>query len=320
MLISTGCGIPGVMASRTIENEHDRRMTVMTTTFMPCGAKLPIIALISGAILNGAWWVAPSAYFLGIFSVIVSGIILKKTRMFAGDPSPFVMELPAYHLPTITNILRSMWERAWSFIRKAGTVILISAVTVWFLSGFGFTGGKFGMVKDLDDGLLALIGGAIAWIFSPLGFGTWDAAAAVITGLVAKENVVGTMGVLYGFAEVTEDGSEIWDAFAAHFTVFSAYAFLAFNLLCAPCFAAIGAIRREMNNAKWTWFALGYQTVYAYGAALVIYQLGALFSGGGFGAGTVSAFAVLALFIYLLVRKPGRKARIRPDKTAGSAA
>ncbi|MDR1059578.1 MAG: ferrous iron transporter B [Treponema sp.] len=312
MLIATGCGIPGVMASRTIENEHDRRMTVMTATFMPCGAKLPIIALISGAVLGGAWWVAPSAYFLGILSVILSGIILKKTRIFAGDPSPFVMELPAYHLPTITNVLRSMWERAWSFIRKAGTVILVSAVLVWFLSSFGFTGGGFGMVEDLNDGLLASIGEAIAWIFAPLGFGTWDATVAAITGLIAKENVVGTMGVLYGFGEVAEDGIEIWGAFAAHFTVVSAYAFLAFNLLCAPCAAAIGAIRREMNNPRWTWFALGYQTVYAYVIALIIYQLGAFFSGGGFRVGTAFGFAALALIICLLVRKP-----FRPSKSPG---
>jgi ferrous iron transport protein B len=311
MLIATGCGIPGVMASRTIENEHDRRMTVMTATFMPCGAKLPIIALISGAVLGGAWWVAPSAYFLGIFSVIVSGIILKKTRMFAGDPSPFVMELPAYHLPTITNILRSMWERAWSFIRKAGTVILISAVLIWFLSSFGFTGQGFGMVENLNDGLLAAVGGAIAWIFAPLGFGSWDAAVATITGLVAKENVVGTMGVLYGYAEAAEDGVEFWQTFAANFTVISAYAFLAFNLLCAPCFAAIGAIRREMNNPRWTWFALGYQTAFAYTIALIIYQLGTLFSGGGVGAGTISAFAALALLVYLLLRKPAQAA-VRP--------
>ncbi|MDR1107650.1 MAG: ferrous iron transporter B [Spirochaetaceae bacterium] len=306
MLIATGCGIPGVMASRTIENEHDRRMTVMTATFMPCGAKLPIIALISGAVLGGAWWVAPSAYFLGIFSVILSGIILKKTRMFAGDPSPFVMELPAYHLPTITNILRSMGERAWSFIRKAGTVILVSAVLIWFLSSFGVTGEGFRMVDDLNDGLLAAVGGAIAWIFAPLGFGTWDAAVATLTGLVAKENVVGTMGVLYGYAETAEDGVEFWQTFAANFTVISAYAFLAFNLLCAPCFAAIGAIRREMNNPRWTWFALGYQTAYAYTIALIIYQLGTLFSGGGFGVGTLFGFAALALLIYLLVRKPTR--------------
>ncbi|MDR2798413.1 MAG: ferrous iron transporter B [Treponema sp.] len=304
MLISTGCGIPGVMASRTIESEQDRRMTVMTTTFMPCGAKLPIIALISGAVLGGVWWVAPSAYFLGIFSVIVSGIILKKTRIFAGDPSPFVMELPAYHLPTITNVLRSMGERAWSFVKKAGTVILISAVGIWFLSSFGITDEGFGMVEDLNDGLLAKVAQAIAWIFAPLGFGTWSATVATITGLVAKENVVGTLGVLYGYAEVAEDGSEIWDAFAANFTVVSAYAFLAFNLLCAPCFAAIGAIKREMNNPRWTWFALGYQTVYAYIIALIIYQLGNLFAGSGFGIGTVFGFAALALLIYLLVRKP----------------
>jgi ferrous iron transport protein B len=271
---------------------------------MPCGAKLPIIALISGAVLGGVWWVAPSAYFLGIFSVILSGIILKKTKMFAGDPSPFVMELPAYHLPRITNILRSMWERAWSFIRKAGTVILISAVFTWFLSSFGFTGEGFGMVEDLNDGLLADMGGAIAWIFAPLGFGIWEAAVATITGLVAKENVVGTMGVLYGYAEAAEDGAEFWDAFAANFTVISAYAFLAFNLLCAPCFAAIGAIKREMNNARWTWFALGYQTAYAYVIALIIYQMGTFFSGGGFGTGTVFGFAALALLVYLLVRKP----------------
>ncbi|MDR0721376.1 MAG: ferrous iron transporter B [Treponema sp.] len=304
MLISTGCGIPGVMASRTIESEHDRRMTVMTATFMPCGAKLPIIALISGAVLGGVWWVAPSAYFLGICSVILSGIILKKTRLFAGDISPFVMELPAYHLPTITNVLRSMGERAWSFIKKAGTVILISAVGIWFLSSFGITDEGFGIVEDLNDGFLAKVSQTIAWIFAPLGFGTWSATVATITGLVAKENVVGTLGVLYGYAEVAEDGSEIWDTFAANFTVVSAYAFLAFNLLCAPCFAAIGAIKREMNNPRWTWFALGYQTAYAYIIALIIYQLGNLLTGGGFGIGTVFGFAALGLLIYLLVRKP----------------
>ncbi|MDR3114527.1 MAG: ferrous iron transporter B [Treponema sp.] len=320
MLISTGCSIPGVMASRTIESEQDRRMTVMTATFMPCGAKLPIIALISGAVLGGVWWVAPSAYFLGIFSVILSGVILKKTRMFAGDPSPFVMELPAYHLPTITNILRSMGERAWSFIKKAGTVILISAVGIWFLSGFGITEEGFGLVEDLNDGLLATAAKAIAWIFAPLGFGTWSATVATITGLVAKENVVGTLGVLYGYAEVAEDGSEIWDTFAANFTVVSAYAFLAFNLLCAPCFAAIGAIKREMNNPRWTWFALGYQTAYAYMIALIIYQLGNLFSGGGFGIGTVFGFGALALLIYLILRKPSAaKAKSCPG-SQGTAA
>jgi ferrous iron transport protein B len=320
MLISTGCGIPGVMASRTIENEHDRRMTVMTATFMPCGAKLPIIALISGAVLGGVWWVAPSAYFLGICSVIMSGIILKKTKLFAGDPSPFVMELPAYHLPTAINILRSMGERAWSFIRKAGTVILISAVLIWFLSNFGFTGTGFGMVEDLNDGLLAAIGGAIAWIFVPLGFGTWEAAVATITGLVAKENVVGTMGVLYGYGEVAENGVEFWDAFAANFTVLSAYAFLSFNLLCAPCFAAIGAIRREMNNPKWTWFTLAYQTVYAYTIALIVYQLGTLFSGSGFGVGTFFGFAALALLLYLLVRKPPQTAAPVDEESRRTAA
>jgi ferrous iron transport protein B len=319
MLISTGCGIPGVMASRTIENEHDRRMTVMTATFMPCGAKLPIIALISGAVLGGAWWVAPSAYFLGIFSVIISGIILKKTRLFAGDPSPFVMELPAYHLPTVINVLRSMWERAWSFIRKAGTVILVSAVLVWFLSGFGFTDGGFGMVENLNDGLLAVIGGAIAWIFAPLGFGSWEAAVAIITGLVAKENVVGAMGVLYGFAEVAENGAEIWDAFAVNFTAVSAYAFLAFNLLCAPCFAAIGAIKREMNNTKWTWFAVAYQTSYAYIISLIIYQLGSLFAGGGFGVGTVFGFAAVALIACLLIRKPVQPVKPVEEKRRAAA-
>ncbi|MDR2808230.1 MAG: ferrous iron transporter B [Spirochaetaceae bacterium] len=304
MLIATGCGIPGVMASRTVENEPDRRMTIMTTTFMPCGAKLPIIALISGAVLDGAWWVAPSAYFLGILSVIVSGIILKKTKPFAGDPSPFVMELPPYRLPTVTNILRSMWERASSFVRKAGTVILCSAVLVWFLSNFGFSAEGFGMVEDLNDGLLAALGRSIAWIFAPLGSGTWDATVATITGLIAKENVVGTMGVLYGFAELAEDGQEIWGAFAAKFTAVSAYAFLVFNLYCPPCFAAMGAIRREMNNAKWTSFAIGYQLLYGYALALIIYQLGTFFSGGGFRLGTAFGFAALGLIIYLLVRKP----------------
>jgi ferrous iron transport protein B len=304
MLIATGCGIPGVMASRTIENEKDRRMTVITSTFMVCGAKLPVIALISGAVLGGAWWVAPSAYFLGIFAVISSGIILKKTRFFAGDPSPFVMELPAYHLPTLTNVLRSMWERSWSFIRKAGTIILVSAAAVWFLSAFGFTENGFGMVEDLNDGLLAAIGSSIAWVFRPLGFGSWDAAVATLTGLVAKENVVGTMGVLYGFGEVAEDGVEFWDAFAANFTVVSAYSFLVFNLLCPPCFAAIGATSREMNSAKWTWFTVVYKIVYAYVIALIINQLGMLFTGGGFTAGTVFGFAALALLVFMLVRKP----------------
>jgi ferrous iron transport protein B len=307
MLIGTCCGIPGVMASRTIENEHDRRLTVMVTTFMPCGAKLPIIALISGAVLGGAWWVAPSAYFLGIAAVILSGIMLKKTGPFLGEVSPFVMELPAYHVPGLVNVLRSMWERAWSFIRKAGSVILLSAVVIWFLSSFGFTGEGFGMVEDLNDGLLASLGSAIAVIFAPLGFGTWEATVATITGFVAKENVVGTMGVLYGFAEVGESGEEMWDAFAVNFTPLSAYAFLVFNLYCPPCFAAIGAIKREMNNPRWTGFAISYQLVYGYVLALIVYQLGSFLSGGGFGAGTVAGFAALVLLVYLLLRKPAEK-------------
>ena len=314
MLIGTGCGIPGVMASRTIENEKDRRLTVMTTTFMPCGAKLPVIAMISGAVLGGAWWVAPSAYFLGIFSVIVSGVILKKTRPFQGDISPFVMELPAYHLPGLVNVLRSMGERGWSFVRKAGSIILLSSVAVWFLSSFGFTGEGFGMVEDMTGGLLAAIGSAIAPVFAPLGFGTWDAAVATLTGLVAKENVVGTMGVLYGFAEVAEDGAEMWDAFAANFSALGAYAFLVFNLYCPPCFAAIGAIKREMNNPRWTAFAVGYQLLYGYVLALIIYQLGSFFSGGGFGPGTIAGIAALGLMGWLLFRRPG------PQGTLGAAA
>jgi ferrous iron transport protein B len=319
MLIGTGCGIPGVMASRTIENEHDRRLTVMVTTFMPCGAKLPVIALISGAAFGGAWWVAPSAYFLGIALVIISGVILKKTRPFMGDVSPFVMELPAYHAPGVMNVLRSMWERSWSFIRKAGSVILVSAVAVWFLSGFGFTENGFGMVEDLGGGLLAGIGSAIAFIFAPLGFGTWEAAVATITGLVAKENVVGTMGVLYGLAEVSEKGEEIWSAFASHFTASGAYAFLVFNLYCPPCFAAIGAIKREMNNAKWTAFAVAYQLVTGYTVALIVYQLGTFFSGGGFGAGTAAALAVLAFLVYLVVRRPSERRKPLPREFHSAA-
>lgn len=302
MLIGTGCGVPGVMASRTIENERDRRMTVMTTTFIPCGAKLPIIALIAGAIFDGAWWVAPSAYFVGIAAIIVSGIILKKTKMFAGDPAPFVMELPAYHWPTVGTILRSMWERGWSFIKKAGTIILASAIVLWFLQAFGFEDG-FGMVEDLDNSILAYFGRAIRWIFLPLGFGTWQSAVATITGLIAKENVVGTMGILYGFAEVAEDGAEFWGQMAAQFSSAAAYAFLVFNLLSAPCFAAIGAIKREMNNGKWTWFAIGYQTVFAYAIALVVYQFGSMFGGYGNVFGFIVALAVLACIVYLLVRK-----------------
>ena len=309
MLIGTGCGVPGIMASRTIENDRDRKMTIMTTTFIPCGAKLPIIALFAGALFGGASWVAPSAYFVGIAAIICSGIILKKTKMFVGDPAPFVMELPAYHMPTVSNVLRSMWERGWSFIKKAGTVILLSTIFVWFTSSFGFVDGHFGMVEDLSGGILASIGQGIAWIFAPLGWGNWQAAVAAITGLVAKENVVGTFGILYGFAEVAEDGEEIWGTLAGSFTAVSAYSFLVFNLLCAPCFAAIGAIKREMNNAKWTWFAIGYQTGLAYVSSLCIYQLGTFITTGDFGIGTAAALAMLALFIYLLVR-PHRESKM----------
>lgn len=309
MLIGSGCGVPGIMASRTIENDRDRKMTIMTTTFIPCGAKLPIIALIAGALFGGAWWVAPSAYFVGIAAIVVSGIILKKTKMFSGDPAPFVMELPQYHLPTVTNVLRSMWERGWSFIKKAGTIILLSTIVLWFLQGFGFEDGSFGMVEDLNNSVLAKIGGVIAPIFAPLGWGDWKAAVAAVTGLIAKENVVGTFGVLYGFGEVAEDGAEIWGSLATSYTAIAAYSFLVFNLLCAPCFAAIGAIKREMNSAKWTWFAIGYQTAFAYTAALAIYQIGNLLTGGGFGVWTVVAFLIIAVFIYLLFR-PGKESNI----------
>lgn len=302
MLIGTGCGVPGIMASRTIENDRDRKMTIMTTTFIPCGAKLPIIALIAGALFDGASWVAPSAYFVGIAAIICSGIILKKTKLFAGDPAPFVMELPAYHLPTVGNVLRSMWERGWSFIKKAGTVILLSTIFIWFTSSFGIVDGQFGMVDSLSDGFLANIGRAFAWLFIPLGWGDWQAAVAAITGLVAKENVVGTFGILYGFGEVAEDGTEIWGTLAASMTAFSAYSFLVFNLLCAPCFAAIGAIKREMNNAKWTWFAIGYQCIFAYAVSLCVYQFGMLFTGKALGIGTAAAFLVLIGFLYLLFR------------------
>lgn len=302
MLIGTGCGVPGVMASRTIENERDRRMTIMTTTFIPCGAKLPIIALIAGALFDGAWWVAPSAYFVGIFAIITSGIMLKKTKMFAGDPAPFVMELPAYHMPTLGNVLRSMWERGWSFIKKAGTIILLATIFVWFTSSFGWSEDGFGMV-DMSESILAKIGGIIAPIFAPLGWGHWQGAVAAITGLIAKENVVGTFGVLFGgFDEVAENGWQVWTNMQAEFTPLSAYSFLVFNLLCAPCFAAIGAIKREMNNAKWTWFAIGYQCVFAYAVSMVIFQIGKLFTGGGFGFGTIVAIALIAVFIYLLAR------------------
>lgn len=302
MLIGTGCGVPGIMASRTIENDRDRKMTIMTTTFIPCGAKLPIIALIAGALFGEASWVAPSAYFVGIAAIICSGIILKKTRMFAGEPAPFVMELPAYHMPTVGNVLRSMWERGWSFIKKAGTIILLSTIFIWFTSNFGLADGRFGMVEDLSDGFLAMIGRGIAWIFAPLGWGDWKSAVAAITGLVAKENVVGTFGILYGFAEVAEDGAEVWGTLASSMTAVAAYSFLVFNLLCAPCFAAMGAIKREMNNAKWFWFAIGYQTLLAYAVSLCVFQFGSLLTGGGFTIGTVAAILILAGFMYLLLR------------------
>ena len=302
MLIGAGCGVPAVMASRTIENERDRRMTIMTTTFIPCGAKLPIIALIAGALFGGAPWVAPSAYFIGVAAIIVSGIMLKKTKMFAGDPAPFVMELPAYHLPTIGSILHSMWERGWSFIKKAGTVILLSAIVLWFLQGFGFTDGGFGMVDDLNDSVLANIGGLIAWIFNPLGWGDWKAAVATVTGLIAKENVVGTFGVLYGVGEVAEDGVEIWGSMQQNFNALSGFSFLIFNLLCAPCFAAIGAIKREMNSAKWTWFAIGYQCGFAYAVSLIVYQIGSAFMGAINPIGLAAAVVLLAFFGFMLFR------------------
>ncbi len=304
MLIGTGCGVPGIMASRTIENDRDRKMTVMTTTFIPCGAKLPIIALIAGALFNGASWVAPVAYFIGIGAIVTSGIILKKTKLFAGEPAPFVMELPAYHMPTFLNVLRSMWERGWSFIKKAGTIIMISTILIWFTSYFGFIDGKFMMLEDtqLDQSILASVGNAIAWLFTPLGWGDWKAAVAAITGLVAKENVVGTFGILYGFTEVAENGVEIWGTLALSYTQIAAFSFLIFNLLCAPCFAAIGAIKREMNNGKWTAFAIIYQTVFAYLIAFCIYQIGNAVITKTFTIATIIAIIVIIGFIYLIVR------------------
>ncbi len=313
MLIGSGCGVPGVMASRTIENDRDRKMTIMTTTFVPCGAKLPIIAMIAGAFFGNSGWVATSSYFVGIAAIICSGIILKKTKMFAGDPAPFVMELPAYHWPTVSNVLRSMWERGWSFIKKAGTIILLSTIVLWFLMSFGWESGSFGMIEELNNSILASIGSAIAWIFAPLGWTQagegWKMAVAAITGLIAKENVVATFGMLYGFAEVAEDGAEIWGNLAAAMTPIAAYGFLVFNLLCAPCFAAMGAIKREMNNAKWFWFAIGYQCGLAYVVSLCIYQIGTLITTGAFGIGTVVAFVLVVGFLYLL---------FRPYKESGS--
>lgn len=304
MLIGSGCGVPGIMASRTIENDRDRKMTIMTTTFIPCGAKLPIIALIAGALFDGAWWVAPSAYFVGIAAIICSGIILKKTKMFAGDPAPFVMELPAYHMPTVGNVLRSMWERGFSFIKKAGTIILLSTIVLWFLMNFGWSDGSFGMLEaeQLDSSILAKIGSVIAPVFAPLGWGDWKMAVAAVTGLIAKENVVGTFGILFGFAEVAEDGAEIWGALAGSMTAVAAYSFLVFNLLCAPCFAAMGAIKREMNNAKWFWFAVGYQTLLAYVVSLCVYQIGTWITTGTFGIATAVACLLVIGFMYLLVR------------------
>lgn len=303
MLVGVGCGVPGIMASRTIENERDRRMTIMTTTFIPCGAKIPFIAMIAGAIFGGSAWVATSAYFVGMAAIVVSGIILKKTKPFAGEPAPFVMELPAYHWPTVKNVLRSMWERGWSFIKKAGTIILLSTIVIWFTTYFGFVDGAFRMLEDseINNSILAAIGGAIAWIFQPLGWGTWEAAVASITGLVAKENIVGTMGILYGAS------GDVYATLGSVFTGVTGYSFLVFNLLCAPCFAAIGAIKREMNNAKWTWFAIGYQCGFAYCIALMVNQFGALFTGNATIIGVVFAVAILALMIYMLV-KPYKEA------------
>ncbi len=319
MLIGSGCGVPGVMASRTIENDRDRKMTVMTTTFIPCGAKLPIIALIGGALFSDAAWVAPVCYFIGIAAVVCSGIILKKFKRFAGEPAPFVMELPAYHLPTVGSVLRSMWERGWSFIKKAGTIILLSTIVIWFLQSFGVENGAFGMVADINNSVLAGVGSAIAWIFIPLGFGFWQAAVAAVTGLVAKEIVVATFGVLYGVGEVAENGGEIWGQLATSFTAQAAFSFLVFNLLCAPCFAAMGAIKREMNNRSWFWFAIGYQCILAYCTSLCVYQIWNLIATGTFTFFTVVAFALIILFIYLLFRPYKESSTLDMKVNAGKA-
>ncbi len=307
ILIGTGCSVPGIMASRTIENDRDRKVTVITTSFMPCSAKLPIIALIAGAMFQNAWWVAPSAYFVGIGAIMLSGLMLKKLTLFRGDESPFVMELPAYHMPTLGNILSGTWERGWSFIKKAGTVILLSTVVLWFMQNFGFEQGGFGMVTDLNNSVLTRLGNLIAWLFAPLGWGDWRAAVATVTGLIAKENVVGTFGILFGSAEVAEDGAEIWAALRAAYSPLSAYSFLVFNLLCAPCFAAIGAIKREMNSAKWTAFAILYQTGFAYFVSLCIYQIGSFIGGQGSPLGLVIAVALMAAFFYLAFRPRKRQ-------------
>jgi ferrous iron transport protein B len=319
MLIGSGCGVPGVMASRTIENDRDRKMTVMTTTFIPCGAKLPIIALIAGALFGDAAWVAPACYFIGIAAVVCSGIILKKFKRFAGEPAPFVMELPAYHLPTVGSVLRSMWERGWSFIKKAGTIILLSTIVIWFLQGFGVENGTFGMVSDVNHSILAGFGSAFAWLFIPLGFGFWQAAVAAITGLVAKENVVATFGILFGVAEVAENGVEIWGNLAAVFTPQAAFAFLVFNLLCAPCFAAMGAIKREMNNRGWFLFAIGYQCILAYCVSLCVYQIWNLIATGSFTIFTVVAFVLIILFFYLLFRPYKESSTLKMKVDAGRA-
>jgi ferrous iron transport protein B len=316
MLIGTGCGVPGIMASRTIEAERDRRMTVMTTTFIPCSAKLPIIGAIAGAFFGGEWWVAPSTYFLGVVSIIVSGIMLKKSKMFEGDPAPFVMELPAYHLPTVGNILRSMWERAWSFIKKAGTIILLATILVWFLSYFGFVDGHFQMLTEdqMDSSILGVVGSAICWIFIPQGFANWQFTVATLTGLIAKENVIGTLGILFGGGDAS-----VYETMVATVTPVAAYAYLAFNLLCAPCFAAMGAMRREMNSPKWTWFAIGYQCGFAYIVSLIIYQLGSLFAGSGNPVGVVVAVILVALIIFQLVR-PEKKAQGKKSRSAVASA
>ncbi len=310
ILIGTGCGVPGIMASRTIENDRDRKMTIMTTTFIPCGAKLPIIGLIAGALFDGAAWVAWSAWFAGFAAIVCSGIILKKTKMFAGDPAPFVMELPAYHMPTVGNVLRSMWERGWSFIKKAGTVILLSTIVLWFFMRFGWVDGSFGILEaeQLNNSILAKLGGLFAPLFIPLGWGDWKMVVAAITGLIAKENVVGTIGILFGFAEVAEEGEEIWGILAGSVSAAAAYSFLIFNLLCAPCFAAMGAMKREMNNAKWFWFAIGYQTALAYVVSLCVFQISVWVSAGTFGIGTAAAIMLVISFLFLLVR-PHKESR-----------
>lgn len=310
MLIGSGCSVPGIMASRTIEQEKDRRMTVMVTSFIPCSAKLPIIALIAGAIFGGAWWVSPSAYFLGIGAVVMSGIMLKKTCWFAGPSVPFMMELPDYRWPTLGFILRSMWERGWSFIKKAGTVIFVSSIVIWFLSSFGITNGSLQMVEDAGSSFLAILGNSIAWIFSPLGWGDWQSVVATITGLIAKENVVGTFGILFGNPEVSEAGQEIWSLVAAHFSIFSAASFLIFNLICVPCFAAVGAIRREMNSALWTWFAILYQTAFAYLMSLIVFQLGTWLSGDVFSLGTAAGLIALALLLFQVFRPIPEQPRV----------